>query len=76
MAKKYTKKYDKKKKEYVFYLNGKEDFRIFRAGFGGQEEWTGISKVGGFGYPSFRVAVVDMMGWNRFKEYMKGRKRA
>ena len=75
MSKKYTKKYDKTKKEYVFSLNGKEDFRIFRAGFGGIVEWTGISKWGSWGFPTLRSAVVEMMGWTKFQEYMKGRKR-
>ncbi len=70
-----AKKDDKNKKEYIFSLNGKEKITIFRTGIGGSQEWTGISKGGGFGFPSFRVAVIDMMGWNRFQEYMKGRKR-
>ena len=75
MAKKYTKKYDRKSQTYTFYKNGKEDFTIFRTGFGGHQEYTGISDKGGFGFPTFYQAVFEMMGWKAFKRYMKGRRR-
>ena len=76
MAKKYTKKYDSKEKEYTFYKHGDKEFRLFRTGLGGPVEWTGISKLqNAWGFPSFRTAVIEMMGWDDFKRYMKGRRR-
>lgn len=76
MAKKYKKRYDRDKKEYVYSKNDEEVFRVFRTGLGGQIEWTGKTKYTGFGFNTLRNAVLDMMGWDDFKEWMKGRKRA
>ena len=64
-------KYDRDKKEYTVFENGNPIARIFRTGFGGIVEWTGISEWGSFGFPTLRAAMVEMLGWDKYQEWKR-----
>ena len=74
----YTKRYDKKTKTYHYRKHdGSNVFYGFRAGFGGDEEWTFCSALdnSAFGMPSFEQGVYSMMGYKDFMVWMENRKR-
>jgi hypothetical protein len=75
-SRKYSKKYDRKKREYTI-TTPDDVITIFRSGFGGDEEFTGISEKHDYagGYSSFYQAIYDLLGHLGFKEYMKGRRK-
>ena len=85
MARKtYRKTYDRENRTYRYTKNdGTNEFIVFRAGFGGCEEWTAGTVIWldtdmlfteALGFPNMYQAVLTFMGFDDMTEWMIDRK--